>query len=442
MIRAVDVIRKKRDGVPLGDDEIDYFLKGCCSGDIPDYQTAAFLMATYFRGMNEKEVFSLTDSMVRSGKVVDLSGIKGTKVDKHSTGGVADTTTLVVCPLVASCGAPIAKMSGRGLGHTGGTLDKLEAIPGMKVSLTLDEFVNIVNSVGISIISQTDDLVPADKKLYSLRDVTATVDSIPLIASSVMSKKIAGGSDVIVLDVKVGKGAFMKDLKDAMTLAKMMVNIGETFGRRTVAVLTDMNQPLGRAIGNSLEVIEACEALKGRGPSELMEVCLALGSYMLILAGIAQSFDIASKMLQDALVSGRGMDKLKEMVKAQGGDINALEDYSLLPQAKIKYELKAQEDFYISELDAEKLGLCAMKLGAGRAKKEDKIDLAVGMVVNKKVGDYVSSGESVVTIHGNDERLVEEVLPEIKSAVKTSKQKVAKGKLIHAVVQRGLTQFL
>ena len=442
MVRAVDIIKKKRDGVPLTDDEIGHFIMGYCRGDIPDYQTAAFLMATYFKGMNEKEVFSFTASMVRSGKVVDLTGIKGFKVDKHSTGGVADTTTLVVCPLVASCGARIAKMSGRGLGHTGGTLDKLEAIPGMKVSLTLEEFVKVVNTVGISIISQTEDLVPADKKLYALRDVTATVDSIPLIASSVMSKKIAGGSDVIVLDVKVGNGAFMKDLKDALELAKVMVKIGEAAGKRTVAVLTDMNQPLGRAIGNSLEVIEACEALKGRGSKELMEVCLTLGSYMLIVAGIAQSFDIASRMLQDALMSGRGMDKLKEMVKAQGGDINALEDYSLLPQAKIKYELKAQEDCYISELDAEKLGLCAMKLGAGRARKEDKIDLSVGIVVNKKVGDHVSCGDSIVTVHGNDERLVEEILPEIKGAIKTSKQKVAKGKLIYAAVEQDRTLFL
>ncbi|MFY9517342.1 MAG: thymidine phosphorylase, partial [Acetomicrobium sp.] len=327
-MRVVDIIKKKRDGIALTDDEINFFMKGCSSEDIPDYQIAALLMAIYFRGMNDREVASFTASMVHSGKVVDLSGIKGVKVDKHSTGGVADTTTLIVCPLVASCGVRVAKMSGRGLGHTGGTLDKLEAIPGMGVYLSLEEFVGIVNAIGISIIGQTEDLVPADKKLYALRDVTATVDSIPLIASSVMSKKIAGGSDAIVLDVKVGEGAFIKDLNDALALAKVMVGIGESFGKRTIAVITDMNQPLGRAIGNSLEVIEACEALKGHGSKELMEVCLTLGSYMLIISGIARSSGEAREMLQDALVTGKGMEKLKEMVKAQGGNANALEDYS------------------------------------------------------------------------------------------------------------------
>ncbi|WP_323721275.1 pyrimidine-nucleoside phosphorylase [Acetomicrobium sp.] len=434
-MRVVDIIKKKRDGIALTDDEINFFMKGCSSGDIPDYQIAALLMAIYFRGMNDREVDSFTASMVHSGRVVDLSGIKGVKVDKHSTGGVADTTTLIVCPLVASCGVRVAKMSGRGLGHTGGTLDKLEAIPGMRVHLSLAEFVDIVNAIGISIIGQTEDLVPADKKLYALRDVTATVDSIPLIASSVMSKKIAGGSDAIVLDVKVGEGAFMKDLDDALALAKVMVGIGESFGKRTIAVITDMNQPLGRAIGNSLEVIEACEALKGHGSRELMEVCLTLGSYMLILSGIARSSGEAREMLQDALVTGRGMDKLKEMIKAQGGNVNALEDYSLLPCARIKYELKAQEDCYVSKLEAEKIGMCAMMLGAGRSKKDDKIDHSVGIVLNKKVGDHVGKGETIATVYGNDEGLVEDVLPEVKDAIKTSKQKVPANKLIYAVVK-------
>lgn len=441
-MRAVDIIKKKRDGIHLRKEEINFLIKGCSSDVIPDYQITAFLMATYFRGMSYEEVASFTLAMANSGKIVDLSSIKGVKIDKHSTGGVADTTTLIVCPLVAACGVPIAKMSGRGLGHTGGTLDKLESIPGMRVSLSLEEFVDIANTIGISIIGQTEDLVPADKKLYALRDVTATVDSIPLIASSIMSKKIAGGSDGVVLDVKVGDGAFMKDVDEAVKLAKTMVNIGESAGKKTVAVITDMNQPLGQAIGNSLEVMEACEALKGRGNRDLMEVCFALGSLMSILAGVAKDREEALDLLGDALNSGRGMIKLKQMVMAQGGDVNALEDYSLLPQARFKYELKAKADGYVSKMAAERLGICAMKLGAGREKKEDRIDLAAGIFLNKKVGEHVNKGENIATLYGNDEKRLQEVLPEAEASIKISGQKESKRKLVYGIVREdGIEMF-
>ncbi len=435
-MRMVDLIKKKRDGGTFDKNEIEYIINGYTDGDIPDYQMSALIMAIYFSGMSNVETADLTIAMAKSGKMADLSAINGVKVDKHSTGGVADTTTLVLAPLVAACGAPVAKMSGRGLGHTGGTLDKLESIPGMRVSLPMDEFINNVNRVGLAVIGQTEDLAPADKKLYALRDVTAAVDIIPLIASSIMSKKLAGGADAIVLDVKVGEGAFMKDYEDAVKLAEIMVDIGENAGKRTVAAITDMNQPLGLAIGNSLEVIEACETLKGNGCKDLLDVCLFLGSYMLILAGAAANRREAVCMLQDALKSGSGFGKLKEMVKAQGGNCEALEDYSLLPQARIRNEIKADKDVYVSSLHAEELGLCAMRLGAGRATKDDVVDLSVGIMLNKKVGDLVRKGEVIATVYANDEQRLNGVLPDILSSIKTSEEFVERPELIYSLISK------
>ncbi|MBZ4665074.1 pyrimidine-nucleoside phosphorylase [Mahella sp.] len=441
-MRMVDLIKKKRDGQALDKQEIEYIIDGYTNGDIPDYQMAAFNMAVYFSGMNDRETTDLTIAMAKSGKMADLSAINGIKVDKHSTGGVADTTTLVLAPLVAACGAPVAKMAGRGLGHTGGTLDKLESIPGMRVSLSMDEFINNVNTIGLAIIGQTEDLAPADKKLYALRDVTATVDAIPLIASSIMSKKLAGGADAIVLDVKVGEGAFMKDYDDAVKLAELMVNIGENAGKRTVAAITDMNQPLGLAIGNSLEVIEACETLKGRGCKDLLDVCLFLGSHMLMLAGMAASGGQAVSMLEDALKSGRGFAKLKEMVAAQGGNCEALEDYSLLPQAKIKHEIKAERDLYLSRLHAEQLGLCAMRLGAGRATKDDAIDLSAGIMLNKKAGEFVRKDEIIATVYANDEQRLNGVLPDILNSIETSEDFIERPKLIYSLLSKhGIERF-
>ncbi|TZE81236.1 pyrimidine-nucleoside phosphorylase [Calorimonas adulescens] len=441
-MRMVDLIKKKRDGMKLSRKEIEYIIQGYVSGDIPDYQMSALTMAIYFRGMDDAETANLTMAMANSGEIADLSPIKGIKVDKHSTGGVADTTTLVLAPLVAACGAPVAKMSGRGLGHTGGTLDKLESIPGMKVSLTMEEFIENVNRIGLAVIGQTEDLAPADKKLYALRDVTATVDIIPLIASSIMSKKLAGGSDAIVLDVKLGDGAFMKDYESALKLAQVMVSIGENAGKRTVAVITDMNQPLGLAIGNSLEVIEACEALQGRGCRDLMDVCMFLGSHMLMLAGVAKTMEEAASRLEYALEKGMGFEKFKEMVRAQGGNPDALEDYSLLPTARIRYDIRAENDLYISKLYAEKLGLCAMRLGAGRERKEDVIDLSVGIMLNKKVGDFVKKGEVIATVHANDEERLNNVLPDILNSIETSDERVEKPKLIYAVVTKdGITSL-
>jgi pyrimidine-nucleoside phosphorylase len=441
-MNMVDLIKKKRSGHELAKAEIECIISGYTAGSIPDYQMAALMMAVYFTGMSKRETADFTMAMARSGKTADLSAINGVKVDKHSTGGVADTTTLVLAPLVAACGAPVAKMAGRGLGHTGGTIDKLEAIPGMRTSLSMGEFIINVNSIGLAIISQTDDLAPADKKLYALRDVTATVDIMPLIASSIMSKKLAAGADAIVLDVKVGQGAFMKDYKSALELADIMVNIGESAGKMTVAAITDMDQPLGLAIGNSLEVIEACETLKGRGHRDLLDVCMFLGSYMLMLAGIASAREEAVAELERTLESGSGFAKLKQMVKAQGGNADALDDYSLLPQAEIQYEIKAENNAYISSLNAENLGLCAMKLGAGRMTKDDSIDLSAGIMLNKKMGDFARKGETIAVVHANDRQKLSQVLPDILSSIQMAEKPVARPKLIHALVSKdGVESF-
>lgn len=404
-MRMVDIIEKKRDGQELTTAEINFFIEGYTKGEIPDYQASALAMAIYFQDMNDRERADLTRAMVESGDTIDLSAIDGIKVDKHSTGGVGDTTTLVLAPLVASLGVPVAKMSGRGLGHTGGTIDKLESIAGFHVELTREQFIDLVNRDKVAVIGQSGNLTPADKKLYALRDVTGTVNSIPLIASSIMSKKIAAGADAIVLDVKTGDGAFMKTQEDAEKLAHAMVRIGNHVGRKTIAIISDMSQPLGFAIGNALEVKEAIETLQGKGPKDLTELVLTLGSQMVILAGKAKTSEEAKEMLLDAIHSGKALAKFKEFLANQGGDASIVDDLTKLPQAKYKIELPAKQSGYISRMVADEIGVASMILGAGRATKEDVIDLAVGLVLHKKVGDKVEEGESILTIYSNRENV-------------------------------------
>lgn len=404
-MRMVDIIEKKRDGQELTTAEINFFIEGYTKGEIPDYQASALAMAIYFQDMNDRERADLTRAMVESGDTIDLSAIDGIKVDKHSTGGVGDTTTLVLAPLVASLGVPVSKMSGRGLGHTGGTIDKLESIAGFHVELTREQFIDLVNRDKVAVIGQSGNLTPADKKLYALRDVTGTVNSIPLIASSIMSKKIAAGADAIVLDVKTGDGAFMKTQEDAEELAHAMVHIGNHVGRKTIAIISDMSQPLGFAIGNALEVKEAIETLQGKGPKDLTELVLTLGSQMVILAGKAKTSEEAKEMLLDAIHSGKALAKFKEFLANQGGDASIVDDLTKLPQAKYKIELPAKQSGYISRMVADEIGVASMILGAGRATKEDVIDLAVGLVLHKKVGDKVEEGESILTIYSNRENV-------------------------------------
>ena len=404
-MRMVDIIEKKRDGQELTTAEINFFIEGYTKGEIPDYQASALAMAIYFQDMNDRERADLTRAMVESGDTIDLSAIDVVKVDKHSTGGVGDTTTLVLAPLVASLGVPVAKMSGRGLGHTGGTIDKLESIAGFHVELTREQFIDLVNRDKVAVIGQSGNLTPADKKLYALRDVTGTVNSIPLIASSIMSKKIAAGADAIVLDVKTGDGAFMKTQEDAEELAHAMVRIGNHVGRKTIAIISDMSQPLGFAIGNALEVKEAIETLQGKGPKDLTELVLTLGSQMVILAGKAKTSEEAKEMLLDAIHSGKALAKFKEFLANQGGDASIVDDLTKLPQAKYKIELPAKQSGYISRMVADEIGVASMILGAGRATKEDVIDLAVGLVLHKKVGDKVEEGESILTIYSNRENV-------------------------------------
>lgn len=390
-MRMYDIIHKKRDGFPLTDEEIGFVVQGCTDGSIPDYQLSALMMAIYFQGLDPHETAVLTDRMAHSGDMVDLSGIHGFKADKHSTGGVGDKTTMVVAPIVAACGVPVAKMSGRGLGHTGGTVDKLESIPGFCVELSPEEFLQTVNTVGACVIGQSGDLAPADKKLYALRDVTATVESIPLIAASIMSKKIAAGADGIVLDVKVGSGAFMKTLEDGVRLAETMVQIGEAVGRRTVALITNMDAPLGNAVGNTLEVCEAVETLEGHGPMELTTICRELAANMLYLAGKGDIIH-CSKLAREAILTGAALDKFKEMVAAQGGDISVIEDTQKLPAAADFRRVKAPRDGYITHIDAEKCGLAAAMLGAGRQAKGDPIDYTAGILFRMNLGDQVDGG--------------------------------------------------
>ncbi|TKH46482.1 pyrimidine-nucleoside phosphorylase [Paenibacillus sp. FSL R10-2782] len=402
-MRMVDLIEKKRDGKELTTEEINFIIQGYTQGEIPDYQVSALAMSIFFKDMTERERADLTMAMVHSGDTIDLSAIEGVKVDKHSTGGVGDTTTLVLAPLVAALDIPVAKMSGRGLGHTGGTIDKLEAIAGFHVEISKDEFVDLVNRSKIAVIGQSGNLTPADKKLYALRDVTATVNSIPLIASSIMSKKIAAGSDAIVLDVKTGAGAFMKTVDDAKELAHAMVSIGNNVGRKTMAVISDMSQPLGLAIGNSLEVKEAIDTLRGQGPKDLEELCMALGSQMVFLAGKANSLEDAEEKLQEVIRNGKALEKFKEFIANQGGDASVVDHPERLPQAQYLIEVPAKQDGVVAEIVADEIGTAAMLLGAGRATKESEIDLAVGLMLNKKVGDAVKVGDSLVTIHANRE---------------------------------------
>ena len=404
-MRMVDLIEKKRDGNELSKEEIEYIVTNYTNGKIPDYQVSALLMAIFYQDMTNEEITNLTLAIANSGDVIDLSSLEGIKVDKHSTGGVGDTTTLILAPLVASVGVTVAKMSGRGLGYTGGTLDKLEAIPGFQIELSDEAFVRIVNESKVAVIGQSGNLAPADKKLYALRDVTATVDSLPLIASSIMSKKIAAGADAIVLDVTTGDGAFMKNIEDARRLAKTMTSIGKLANRETVAVISDMSEPLGEAIGNSLEVVEAIETLQGNGPEDLVEMCYALGSQMVVLAGKAKTTDEARTLLQEALESGKALAKFKEMIQNQGGDPTIVEQPERILTARYTMELPAKQSGVVSKIVANELGIAAMMLGAGRKTKEDDIDHAVGLKLHKKIGDTVTKGESLLTIYSNDEEI-------------------------------------
>ncbi|MCR8636875.1 pyrimidine-nucleoside phosphorylase [Paenibacillus radicis (ex Xue et al. 2023)] len=443
-MRTVDIIQKKRDGKPLTTQEIEALIQGYVSGEIPDYQMSAWAMAVYFNGMTAAETADLTLAMARSGDQADLSSIPGVKVDKHSTGGVGDTTTLILAPLAAAAGVPVAKMSGRGLGHTGGTIDKLEAIEGYKVELTKEQFLQQVKSIGVSVISQSGNITPADKKLYGLRDVTATVDSIPLIASSIMSKKIASGADAIVLDVKTGSGAFMKSLDDSIKLAQAMVEIGDQVGRETVAVITNMDEPLGLAIGNALEVREAIDTLRGEGPADLTELCLVLGSHMLQLGGKAASYDEARRLAEELLHSGAALGKLRELIAAQGGNPEVADRPELLPSAAYQVPVPALQAGTVSHIDAEALGVTAMMLGAGRATKEDHIDLAVGIVLHKKVGDYVSAGETIAELYmnRNEPMFTEEMTQRTRDVFTVSSGEVVKSPLIYAVVTKHGVQLL
>ncbi len=428
----VDLIEKKRDGQALSQDEITWMVDQYSKDQIKDYQMSAMLMAIYFQGMSHEEAGYLTMSMVESGDQIDLSQIDGIKVDKHSTGGVGDTTTLILAPLVASLGVPVAKMSGRGLGHTGGTIDKLESIPGFHIELTSEEFVNQVNQHKIALVGQSGNLTPADKKLYALRDVTATVNAIPLIASSIMSKKIAAGNDAIVLDVKVGSGAFMKDDQAGEDLARTMVKIGRSVGRQTMALVSDMSQPLGRAIGNALEVKEAIDVLKGKGPEDLRELVLALGSQMLVLAKQAKDLNQGKQKLLQAIQSGQALAKFKELLEIQGGNSQVVEDSDLLPQAKYQIDLPALESGYISSMVADKIGQASMVLGAGRKKLDDQINPAVGLILHKKIGDPVEKGEPLLTIHSDQVR-VEEVKALLYDSIRISSQ-AQKPQLIHQII--------
>lgn len=415
-MRMYDIIAKKRDGKSLSKEEIAYFISGYVRGDIPDYQVSALLMAICLNGMEKEEVGELTLAMAHSGEVMDLSAIPGIKVDKHSTGGVGDKTTLIVSPIVASLGVKVAKMSGRGLGHTGGTIDKMESIPNLRTNLSREEFFEVVNRVGACIVGQTGNLVPADKKLYALRDVTATVQSIPLIASSIMSKKIAAGSDGILLDVKVGSGAFMKTVKDAVLLAQTMVDIGEHAGRKTIALITDMNRPLGLAIGNALEIKEVIQALRGKGPQDLLDVSLNLAANMLYLA---DKGDLKScrHLAEEAVQSGAAFEKLKEIVAAQGGDVRVIENPEAFPAANVSYEVRSWEEGYLSHMDTEKCGVASVMLGAGREKKEDAIDYSAGMMVHKQLGEYVKKGEAIATFYASSQEKCKQAEEYMQSAL-------------------------
>ena len=431
-MRMIDIIEKKRDGKSLTKEEIEFFVNGYTHGEVPDYQASSLAMAIFFQDMNDEERAALTMSMVNSGEKIDLSDINGIKVDKHSTGGVGDTTTLVLAPLVAAVGVPVAKMSGRGLGHTGGTIDKLESVKGFNVEISEKDFIKLVNDNQVAVIGQSGNLTPADKKLYALRDVTGTVNSIPLIASSIMSKKIAAGADAIVLDVKTGSGAFMKTLDDAEALAHAMVRIGNNVGRNTMAIISDMSQPLGNAIGNALELKEAIATLKGNGPKDLTELVLTLGSQMVVLAEQATSLDEARQMLIDAIKTGKALNKFKTFLSNQGGDDSIVDSPEKLPSAKYQVEFKAKKDGYITEIIANEIGVASMMLGGGRQTKEDDIDLGVGIVLNKKVGEHVEKGENILTIHTNTKE-IDDILYKLDNSI-TIESKGEAPTLIHKII--------
>ena len=429
-----DLIAKKRDGGELSAEEIQFMVDGYVRGDIADYQMSAMCMAILFRGMTDRETLDLTMAMMHSGEVVDLSGIDGIKADKHSTGGVGDKTSLILCPMVAACGLRIAKMSGRGLGHTGGTLDKLESFPGYNISIGEKRFIENVNRIGIALIGQTADIVPADKKLYALRDVTGTVPSIPLIVSSIMSKKLASGADVIVLDVKCGSGAFMKTEEQARELARGLTRIGRLAGKKCAAVITDMDQPLGCAVGNALEVKEAISVLRGETRGDLLELCLTLGSCILTEAGVAEDTDTARRMLQGTIDSGAALKKLAELVEAQDGEARDVYDTSRLPLAPVQLEVLSDTSGYLSHIECEKVGLISMHLGGGRATKESAIDLSVGLVLHKKVGDHVEKGESLGTIHAANMEKAQEAAELLRACCSFSDAPVQRPAFIKAII--------
>lgn len=433
-MRMYDLILKKRNGGILSKEEINYFIKGYTGGDIPDYQASALLMAIYFQKMNECETADLTEAMMNSGDIINLTAINGIKVDKHSTGGVGDKTTIALAPIVAACGVPVAKMSGRGLGHTGGTLDKLESIPGFSVDMAIDKFINNVNNFKIAVAGQTANLAPADKIIYALRDVTATVDNISLIASSIMCKKLASGADSIVLDVKTGSGAFMQNTDDAFELAQEMVKIGNNMGRDTIALVTNMDQPLGNAVGNSLEIKEAIETLKGGGPEDFKELCITLGSYMLLLARCVETVEEGRRKVENVISTGKAFDVFKTFVIEQGGDVSYVENIDLFPKAKGVYELKSESTGYINKIEADVVGLAALTLGAGRETKESVIDLAVGIVLNKKVGDYVQAGETLAYIHYNNDDKIKDAIEKLKSAYLIEEASRSKSPLLFGIV--------
>ncbi len=434
-MRMYDIIMKKRNGGELTEKEIRFFVEGYTRGEIPDYQASALLMAIYFQKMTEWETLALTLAMAESGDMLDLSAVRGVKVDKHSTGGVGDKTSLALTPMAAACGIPVAKMSGRGLGHTGGTIDKLESFPGFTTALTRERFIDNVNRVGIAIMGQTADLAPADKKLYALRDVTATVDNMSLIASSIMSKKLAAGADAIVLDVKTGSGAFMKSEEDAWALAGEMVKIGKNAGRRTVAVISDMDQPLGFAVGNALEVREAIDTLNGNGPADFQELCLTLGSRMLMAGGRAARAEEAREMLKKTIADGSALGKLAEFVEAQGGDRDFVYHPERLPSASLQKAVQAPASGYVSRIVCDEVGICSLILGGGRETKESKIDLSVGIVLKKKAGDYVEAGEPLAVIHANDEKKAAEAEKRFLAACALAAEKPAASPLIRGIIE-------
>ena len=433
-MRMYDLILKKRQGNTLTKEEIQWMIREYTDGKIPDYQMSAMMMAVCFQGLDKEETYELTMAMAQSGEMLDLSGIEGVKVDKHSTGGVGDKTSLALTPIVASLGIPVAKMSGRGLGHTGGTIDKLESIPGFSTQLTDEQFEEQVNSIGVSIMGQTKDLAPADKLLYALRDVTATVDQISLIASSIMSKKLAAGADAILLDVKTGSGAFMKEESEAVKLAQEMVDIGKSAGRKVTAVITNMDEPLGMAVGNILEVKEAIDTLKGNGPKDFTELVETLASHMLILGGIAEKFDEALSMVRGAVRDGKALDKFKQFVSAQGGDTRYIDHPELFEQAHIIEEIRSEQDGFVERINAQEIGICSLILGGGRETKDSQIDPAVGLVFSKKVADPVKKGDLLATIYGNDEEKVKQAVKHFKENFHIAKDQPEKPQMIKQVL--------